>query len=122
MNPANHLFAAAKDGGYAKPDGLSEFNQGAAFVAEDDAGADDDQAFAQVGDRSNSFLPETAGFTKEVGVGRVGFFKRTGIGNGGGRALTTGCGPAGHRLVFFWDFFLWFFQQGPDFWAAFFSY
>src|SRR5258708_31409166 len=106
MNPANHLFAAAKDGGYAKPDGLSEFNQGAAFVAEDDAGADDDQAFAQVGDRSNSFLPETAGFTKEVGVGRVGFFKRTGIGNGGVRGKPAERGRAGERP----DFFGYFFQ------------
>src|SRR5258708_14877707 len=112
MNPANHLFAAAKDGGYAKPDGLSEFNQGAAFVAEDDAGADDDQAFAQVGDRSNSFLPETAGFTKEVGVGRVGFFKRTGIGNGGAMAIPAPKRTAGDRPGVFWQFFLLLFVRG----------
>src|SRR5258708_39072 len=105
MNPANHLFAAAKDGGYAKPDGLSEFNQGAAFVAEDDAGADDDQAFSQVGDRSNSFLPETAGFTKEGGVGRVGFFKRTGIGKGGVRAIPADSGRADDGLDFIGNFF-----------------
>jgi hypothetical protein len=126
MDPADCLTAAAQDSSYAEPYRPLEFSQGAAHFAEHDTGADDDQSFAESGDRGNGGFPAAAGLAEKVIGGGIGLFERAGIGDRRIGAVPADSGAADNGLHFIGDVTERFDEEvaafGPAFFNDFFSF
>ena len=103
MDPADHLAATAEDSGDTELYRLLKFGQGAPLFTEHDAGTDDDQPLAELGDGGNGGLPEPAGFAEKIIVGWISLFERPWIRDLRIGAIPADGGRTNHGLHFIGD-------------------